>query len=64
MGQDGGPSIRYTAVRTAPHSFKEANQNLLDILKAYGEQPEMAQEEEINFFWVREHKRPTRQHAS
>jgi len=50
MGQDGGPSIRYTAVRTASHSFKEANQNLLEILKAYGEQPEMAQEEEINFF--------------
>ena len=50
-GPDGGPSIRYTAIRAATHSFMDANQSLLNLLKAYGEEPNMAQqEEEVNFF--------------
>lgn len=49
MSMDG-PTVRYTAVRAANHSFQEANQNLIDLLKAYGEEPDMAQQEEVNFF--------------
>lgn len=47
-----GPQVRYTAVRAAKHSFAEANQILLAMLKAYGEMPEpMATDApEVNFF--------------
>ncbi len=30
-----GPQVRYTAVRAAKHSFAEANEGLLAMLKAY-----------------------------
>ena len=36
---EGGPSVRYTAVRAAKHSYADANEHLLALLKAYGEQP-------------------------
>jgi len=35
---DSGPSVRYTAVRAAQHSFAEHNESLLKQLTAYGEQ--------------------------
>ena len=36
---DNGPSVRYQVIRVAKHSFAEANENLLMLLRAYGEQP-------------------------
>jgi len=34
-----GPTVRYTAVRAAAHSYKTANENLLAQLKAYEAMP-------------------------
>lgn len=39
---ESGPSVRYTAVRAASHSYAHANENLLMQLKAYGSQPEVS----------------------
>ena len=40
---DNGPSVRYTAVRAANHSFKDANEHLLSLLNAYKAQhPDLA----------------------
>jgi len=35
-----GPTVRYTAVRAAQHSYKSANESLLSMLKAYESMPE------------------------
>ena len=46
-----GPSVRYTAVRSAVHSYANANENLLMQLKAYGEPDSSVQQEEaVSFF--------------
>ena len=40
---DNGPSVRYTAVRAANHSFKDANEHLLSLINAYKAQhPDLA----------------------
>lgn len=49
MGGDG-PSIRYTAVRAAVHSFKDANEALLRQLQAYKEMPQAADEADAFMF--------------
>lgn len=43
---ESGPSVRYTAVRAAEHTFKSANANLLQQLQAYQSQ---SMEEEVVF---------------
>ena len=42
-----GPSVRYTAVRAATHSFQSANESLLAQLKAYEAMPETGAAEEM-----------------
>jgi len=44
-----GPSVRFTAVRTAQHSFKEANEGLLAHLRAYETTPEPLEQENVFF---------------
>lgn len=51
---ENGPSVRYQAIRVAKHSYADANENLLMMLKAYGEMPakfsDSQQDEGVSFF--------------